>query len=1171
MEFKGKLGMFDNNEKASTERHTGANINSEKKPEKLVDEFEKIQVGIEQLNEDDDENMKERELFEKAYYSSNLIAKCILKKFLKKNDRRAVKANVRLADSNFNKSAKLGNEQPLLHKTKLGWIISGPILSQFIPEAINRNLSWEAFLHKQVSQFWDLEKRPTARCMSKEEKECESYFLRTVQRNEEGHFVVPIPFKKLVQRLGDLRQNAFSRIYSLERKLKKHPQLQQNFTAFMAEYERLGLMLLVGENEEFSVLYYLPHDGVVREESVTTKLCVVFDGSTQSDLGYSLNNLQFVGPTIQNDLLVIILRFRQDNYVVSADIAKLVPKGQYSFGGRDYHTKDKNKESKVAKLKLDQRIMEVVRFVPDGSVDRGRPRSVQIAEMEDTTLPKFEETPSKNIRGVLLWGFVKNLVHRAPANKQREACTPYSSGSSVENPKLQCSVGINEDLSVFGFVENVKLTSIGNLKLPEYINYMNVIDKLLSDINQDISEREDSGMCIQVILSYCDRIQELLPDCKNNVEFIKEQVKLLPVHKSRLRYSWDLMLFCSLLHSISPHAYRFLRSSQKLKIPSTSTIRQVCGKFSCNPQLEQNPKDLLRYVSSKFSLLSAEDKLVILLMDEIHLKENLDYKSGNIVGNAFNDEKLAKSAHVFMISSLMSPYKEVVHILPVNKMTGEVLHTFLKNIVIGLHNNGFEVLGVVSDNYSINRKAISYFSNPPEVKIVYPNPADENKPLYFVIDTVHILKNIRNNWLNKRNQDFKYPNFSNMEISETASSEALKEMHASESTSLLKYGFNLSLKTLYPSNLERQNVRLAVNIFNSSISIALKELGPRKHFKNWEGTANFIEIISRWWDIVNVKTPLKGQRLRNVFQEPITLTSIHIISFLKTFLSWLSKWELLEDEERFGKYRQLAGSQYHVSVRQIFESEAKLRIQAVMPLALTSHNFGEIIFDVNCVDGASLPSQKENAECNVADILANNCMVDEDDLDEISDTMWPLLTYIGGYCSHQITKKLKCNYCVEFLKGSNSENTRLIAASDRGGLSYPHEDVVRIVASVYIIFQKLISSPIEHVFVKQINQRATVISLGMENIPDHVFIDTKNYKFQEVFKHKDPSSGSSRTEKDEKTNKGNEVRMISGISGRPGDISSFKDLPGQLKPFGYFWNYNRETDTTYNALPVQQN
>ncbi|KAF2901269.1 hypothetical protein ILUMI_04917 [Ignelater luminosus] len=202
-----------------------------------------------------------------------------------------------------------------------------------------------------------------------------------------------------------------------------------------------------------------------------------------------------------------------------------------------------------------------------------------------------------------------------------------------------------------------------------------------------------------------------------------------------------------------------------------------------------------------------------------------------------------------------------------------------------------------------------------------------------------------------------------------------------------------------------------------------------------------------------------------------------------------SKVQIDNLEERFGNYRQLAGSQYHVSVQQIFESEAKSRIQAIMPLALTSHNFGEIIFNVNYVDGASLPSQEENAECDVvADILANNCMVDEDDIDEISDTMWPLLTYIGGYCSHQITKKLKCNYCVEFLKGSNSKNTRLIAASDRGGLSYLSEDVVRIVASVYVISQKLISFPIEHVFVKQINQRATMISLGMENRLDRVFI-----------------------------------------------------------------------------------
>lgn len=122
----------------------------------------------------------------------------------------------------------------------------------------------------------------------------------------------------------------------------------------------------------------------------------------------------------------------------------------------------------------------------------------------------------------------------------------------------------------------------------------------------------------------------------------------------------------------------------------------------------------------------------------------------------------------------------------------------------------------------------------------------------------------------------------------------------------------------------------------------------------------------------NVKTMLKGKRLRNSFQEPITRNSSHIINYLNDFLRWLDRWEnsrgkgkltnethealkmstdaLLKMadyclnakkfnyflcgkiqtdklEDRFGKYRQYAGAQYHVSLRQVFESESILRMQ----------------------------------------------------------------------------------------------------------------------------------------------------------------------------------------------------------------------------------------------------
>ncbi|XP_033231561.1 uncharacterized protein LOC117182582, partial [Belonocnema kinseyi] len=68
---------------------------------------------------------------------------------------------------------------------------------------------------------------------------------------------------------------------------------------------------------------YLPHHAVFKEGSTTTKLRVVFDGSAKTSSGLSFNDVQRVGPVVQNDLLSITLRFRQYSVVLSADIAQM--------------------------------------------------------------------------------------------------------------------------------------------------------------------------------------------------------------------------------------------------------------------------------------------------------------------------------------------------------------------------------------------------------------------------------------------------------------------------------------------------------------------------------------------------------------------------------------------------------------------------------------------------------------------------------------------------------------------------------------------------------------------------------------------------------------------------------------------------------------------------------
>lgn len=77
-------------------------------------------------------------------------------------------------------------------------------------------------------------------------------------------------------------------------------------------------------NNDYKMPYYfLPHHGILREDSVTTKLRVVFDASQKTSTLKSLNDIQFTGPALQNDLFSIILRFRQYKYVACADIEKM--------------------------------------------------------------------------------------------------------------------------------------------------------------------------------------------------------------------------------------------------------------------------------------------------------------------------------------------------------------------------------------------------------------------------------------------------------------------------------------------------------------------------------------------------------------------------------------------------------------------------------------------------------------------------------------------------------------------------------------------------------------------------------------------------------------------------------------------------------------------------------
>ena len=60
----------------------------------------------------------------------------------------------------------------------------------------------------------------------------------------------------------------------------------------------------------------------------------------------------------------------------------------------------------------------------------------------------------------------------------------------------------------------------------------------------------------------------------------------------------------------------------------------------------------------------------------------------------------------------------------------------------------------------------------------------------------------------------------------------------------------------------------------------------------------------------------------------------------------------------------------------------------------------------------------KSTECDVEDfrhhevspILKEHCACIEEDLDDIENNIWPILTYIAGYAAYATNKRIKCNY-----------------------------------------------------------------------------------------------------------------------------------------------------------------
>ena len=238
--------------------------------------------------------------------------------------------------------------------------------------------------------------------------------------------------------------------------------------------------------------------------------------------------------------------------------------------------------------------------------------------------------------------------------------------------------------------------------------------------------------------------------------------------KRSMRWHPLIIKWCLYLRHLSGKAYETLRDSGVLKLPSQRTLRDYTHysttTFGFSHEVDQHLVDVA-------DLSQDLHKYVVLIIDEIHIKEELVYDKhqGCLIGfvnlgetnsqllefeAALSQESkrapLASSMLVLMVRGLFYklcyPYAQ----FGCANLSGDQLFDPVWQAISRLERLGFCVLALTCDGASPNRRLWKLHSQTGEMIYKVPNPYATDRQLYFISDPPHLLKTIRNSWYNKR-------------------------------------------------------------------------------------------------------------------------------------------------------------------------------------------------------------------------------------------------------------------------------------------------------------------------------------------------------------------------------------------------------------------------------------
>jgi hypothetical protein len=183
---------------------------------------------------------------------------------------------------------------------------------------------------------------------------------------------------------------------------------------------------------------------------------------------------------------------------------------------------------------------------------------------------------------------------------------------------------------------------------------------------------------------------------------------------------------------------------------------------------------------------------------------------------------------------------ETTHILNFDQA---VTKNILENVINSLHRCNYIVVAIVSDMGSTNIKLWNELGIDINTN-TFKHPSDENKVIFVFADIPHLLKLLRNHFLDEGFTLF----------DKILTKDCIENFLQIADTSELRIGHKLTRNLLDVKGSQRQKVKTAAKLLSHTTAKVIKFCGDNKLINSpyYEELSQFIELTDKWFDIFNM-------------------------------------------------------------------------------------------------------------------------------------------------------------------------------------------------------------------------------------------------------------------------------------------------------------------------------